>query len=218
MITSPVKYSIPLKFNHNTLLGACSLCLVCLTGLGQAQFSSGINLGFATTQLNGDGTSGFNKAGLVGGYFVKFTKPGTLNYRLELNYVGKGSRTPADVSSGNFVKQGFTFHYLELPVLAEVEMSRFHVHFGPYAGILLWGKQMFDGEHFEVINPPLRPIEFGAMAGIGVLITDQLEVFARYSQSMLPIRAVEDPANLARWWDFAWSNMTVMAGVSYSFD
>lgn len=189
-----------------------------VTGAQCQSFSSGLTGGFAATQVHGDGITGFNKAGLLGGFFVRFKRTDHFSLRTELNYVGKGSRNPGNVNTGAFDKRGYTFHYVELPVMAEYHLDRFYLQGGLYGAVLLWGQEMFAGEHFEVINPPLRPFDTGFVGGVGMEVTDHLEVFARYSQSLIPIRRSPDEAGVTRFWDMGFMNIAVLIGVAYSFD
>ncbi len=201
-------------FKHTLLAGAVLLS----TGLFAQQFSSGLTGGFAATQVHGDGITGFNKLGLMAGFFTKLEVNNQLAFRAELNYIGKGSRNPANTDTGVFEKRGYTFHYAELPVLAEYHLERFYVQLGLYGGFLLWGKEMFAGEHFDVINPELRPFDLGAVAGLGFDLTDRMSVFARYTNSVVPIRKAEDAANVTRFWDAGFMNITVNFGVAFAFE
>lgn len=185
----------------------------------QAQkFTSGLNGGFAATQVLGDATNGFNKLGLHVGFFGRLELSDQIALRAELNYIGKGSRNPANAAAGVFEKRGFTFHYAELPVLAEYHLERFYIQAGLYGGFLLWGKEMFAGEHFDVVNPPLRSFDLGFVGGIGFDLTDRMGVYARYTNSIIPVRPVEDPDNVTRFWDAGFMNITVNIGVSYAFE
>lgn len=183
-----------------------------------AQFRSGIVGGGTMTQVIGDNINGFNKVGLLGGMFVKIDLNDHWSFRTEVLYVGKGSRKPANVSAQIFDKRGYTFHYLELPLLTEYHFERFFLQGGLYGGILLWGKEMFAGEHFEVINPSLSTFDVGFVGGIGFEFNDKIDLFTRFTASILPIRSAPDDANITRFWDNGFRNIAVHVGVSYSFE
>lgn len=199
------------------LIALASFLFTAVTVQSQT-FSSGLTGGFTATQVLGDGIDGFNKLGLHAGFFTKLELSDRFAVRAELGYIGKGSRNPANASAGVFEKRGFTFHYAELPVMAEIHLERFYIQAGLYGGFLLWGKEMFAGEHFDVVNPSLRSIDVGFVGGLGFDLSDRIGVFARYTNSMIPIRPVDDPNNVTRFWDAGFMNITVNLGVAFSFE
>ena len=56
------------------------------------QFKGGMMFGFVSSQVAGDGYSGFHKAGLSGGFFVSLDLNPTSSLQMELHYIQKGSR------------------------------------------------------------------------------------------------------------------------------
>lgn len=179
------------------------------SAFSQTQFSSGLLAGFSATQVDGDGVSGFNKAGLTGGAFVQFGLSNQLSGRIEMTYVGKGSRKPADPDNGDFSSWGYTFHYIDVPLLVEYELDNFRLQGGPYASVLISGSQFQDGASYDVVNPEMRPYDFGVAIGASYDLGETLFLQARYTNSVVAIRPPPDPGNQTRWFDGGMSNIVI---------
>lgn len=205
-----------LKHIHK-LFSLIALLFIAHFSEGQAAFSGGLTAGFAATQVHGDAISGFNKLGLTGGAFVKVAFTDALAGRMEIAYVGKGSRKPANPDTGDFSTWGYTFHYIEVPVLLDYHFDRFFVQGGPYAAVLLSGQQMSDGFHFDVTNPPLESYDIGVAAGVGFEFSDRLEAMARYTTSIIAIRKAPDNASITRFFDARMANIVVQFTLAYTF-
>lgn len=175
----------------------------------QSEFEAGFLAGFAATQVDGDGVSGFNKIGATGGFFVTMSLSEKLSGRMELTYVGKGSRKPADPDNGDFSTWGYTFHYIDVPLMLEYHLDAFYLHGGVYGGVLINGTQFQDGASYDVVNPEMRPYDFGVVGGAGYDITESLFAQARFTTSVIPIRQPPDPGNQTRWFDGGMSNIVV---------
>jgi hypothetical protein len=183
--------------------------VACTHASAQSEFEAGFLAGFAATQVDGDGVSGFNKIGATGGFFVTASFSDRLAGRMELTYVGKGSRKPADPDNGDFSTWGYTFHYIEVPLVLEYHLDAFYLHGGVYGGVLVNGSQFQDGASYDVVNPEMRPYDFGVAAGAGYDITEKFFAQARFTSSVIPIRQPPDPGNQTRWYDGGMSNIVV---------
>lgn len=215
----PAKSSTALK---HTLKSTLLVLAVAASFFGhqahaQATFRGGLAAGFAATQVHGDAISGFNKLGLAANAFVTVSFSDALAGRMEIGYVGKGSRKPANPDAGDFTTWGYTFHYVEVPLLLEYHFDAFFVQGGPYAAILIAGQQMNDGVFFDVVNPEMEAIDIGVAAGIGFDLTDHLSATARYTTSLTPIRKAPDNANITRFYDARMANIVVQFMLSYTF-
>lgn len=186
----------------------------------QAQvFDAGLFAGFLATQVNGDAVSGFDKAGLAGGGFVKAQLSDRIALRLEIGYAGKGSRKPAYPDANDFSTWGYTFHYMDVPVMLEYDLpTGAFFYSGPYTGVLISGSQYQDGVEYEIANPPMKSYDLGFTTGAGYELESGLFGMVRYSMSLLPIRPSPDPGNQTRFYDGGMSNICVHFTLGYNFN
>src|SRR4051812_48570184 len=77
-------------------------------------FGSGLRLGIAGTQVNGDRLSGFNKVGIVGGLFITRHFNKSFSWQFEMVYVQKGSRKPTTKDNTYYLLR---VNYIELPLM-----------------------------------------------------------------------------------------------------
>ena len=195
-----------------------ALCVLGSFSSIQAQvFTTGLQGGFTATQVDGDAISGFNKLGFHGAAFVRAELTDQITAKMEIGYVGKGSRKPGDPDNPAADTWGYTFHYIEIPVLAEYQYGQFKIQAGPYAGLLVSGNQMFNQINFEVINPPLNDLELGFMAGTEYAISDKVYGLVRYSQSLSAVRSAPDPGGVTTFYDRRMINIVLQFGVGIQF-
>jgi hypothetical protein len=69
----------------------------------QQRFNAGIKAGVSTTQVSGDTYSGYNKAGLVGGAFVRGIMNEKWTGQFEIMYIQKGSRHNGNPDKGDYI-------------------------------------------------------------------------------------------------------------------
>ena len=194
------------------------ICCLCLGGALQAQqvFDAGVYGGIITSQVNGDNAKGFNKIGFTGGGFVRANLFEGLGVRMEIGYAGKGSRRPSDPDNGDYSSWGYTFHYVDVPILIEFTMSSsLMIDMGPYVGYLISSQGLFDGAEYDIVNPPMENIDAGIAGGIGYEFSSGLFFMSRYSMSVIPIRNFPDPGNLTTYWDGRMANIAIHFTLGY---
>lgn len=154
-------------------------------------FNAGINLGMTGTQVTGDRLSGFNKAGLFGGFFVNRNLGNLGDGQLEINFIQKGSRKNAHPDKGDYESYLLRLNYVEVPVMYRFRIKDFlKIEAGVMLAYLINSKE-FDIQG-EVTPDPTIPYfkkyDFSAFAGINYKINDKLALSLRYSYSVLAIR------------------------------
>ena len=202
-----------LKVSRNLLL--CLALFSATHAWSQAKFRAGLTAGLATTQVHGDAISGFNKLGFSGGLLVDISGNGRFSGGFEMIYLQKGSRKPANPDNGDFTTWGYTFHYIDVPVLLTYHFDAFYVQAGIYGGFLIAGESVFDGSPFEIINPEMRRYDLGVAAGVGIDITEQWAANLRYSNSVVPIRKAPDGASITRFYDAGMLNIVAQLALVY---
>ncbi|MBI1266072.1 MAG: outer membrane beta-barrel protein [Cryomorphaceae bacterium] len=192
--------------------------LLCSPALNaQVKFDGGVFAGGSITQVDGDNAQGFNKLGLSVGAFVQVNPSEKFGVRLEMGYIGKGSRRPANPDNNDFQTWGYNFRYINVPVLADFSFEKFDIIVGPYMGYLISDSQMFNNETFDIVNPEMSKTDFGGVVGAEMDFGDNIFFASRYSMSLIPIRPSPDSGNQVRWYDGGMSNIAVEVLVGYKF-
>ncbi len=183
--------------------------------IGQAKFRAGLTAGLAATQVHGDAIGGFNKLGISGGLLVDISGKGRLSGGFEMIYLQKGSRKPANPDAGDFTTWGYTFNYIDVPILLTYHLNDFYVQAGVYGGFLIGGEGLFDGSPYEITNPAMRRYDLGVAAGVGIDFTEHWAANVRYSNSVIPIRKAPDGASVTRFYDAGMLNIVAQAALIY---
>ncbi|MCB0760291.1 MAG: PorT family protein [Flavobacteriales bacterium] len=192
-----------------------SLILFSLHAFSQADFKGGLNAGLITSQVEGDTYAGFYKVGLTAGAQVEVNFSKTFGAGLGISYVQKGSRNPPDTTNLNYFK--LSLHYMEVPLSAQFTFKKFLLGFGPYAGVLMLQRQYNSPGIAYAINPPYDRIEIGAHIGVRYQFGEKWFAHARFSQSILPIRAAPKGTQRIVGWDGAGSNTDIRLMLGYLF-
>lgn len=155
----------------------------------QNPFKAGIIAGIAATQVDGDGYSGFDKAGIAAGGFVS-NNFGSENWmgQMELLYVEKGSRRPPNPEKGiNYYK--ISLSYVEIPLLARYKRKRLVYEGGLSFGRLVRHREEdTSGELTPLEYYPFKKYEVALNIGLNYRVNDRLSIEARSVRSVLPVR------------------------------
>lgn len=183
------------------LLTLSILVVLCFTAprvkAQQDAFNAGMKLGVAGTQISGDGYTGFRKAGLVGGVFVSRQFNDRWGGLMEIQYVRKGSFDPPDPENFKHDYYKIDLQYIELPIMATFELSKFHWEAGLSVGYLFSHQQedefgpVRDEDISRLIE--MRDFEFAFNIGLNFQASERMYLNVRYSHSIYPI------ANTPQW-------------------
>lgn len=183
------------------------------------EFKAGFQFGMTGTQVRGDGISGFNKAGLFGGFFVNRPTGKIGEFQLELNFIQKGSRKNNDPEQGIYDKYLLRLNYIELPFSYRFNLTKkIKLEGGLMIAYLITSKE-FD-ENGEII-PDLtvdyfNDFDFSIMAGINYKLSKKLSINFRYSYSILPIRGT--PKIDTNRWTKGQYNSVLCTALQYNFN
>lgn len=187
-------------------------CLIFQFSFAQSSFKAGISAGITTTQIDGDGYGGFDKAGITAGGFVN-NNFGSEKWsaQMELLYVQKGSRRPPNLEKGITLYQ-INLSYVEIPVLAKFRHKKLVYEAGLSYGQLIRHREFdMSGEIFN--RPPFKKTELAFNGGLSVSLSEKLSLNARFVRSVLPVR---DFVILARYGFFGFIGGSYNTVVSYS--
>ena len=148
-------------------------------------FKAGIKLGLNTSQMIGDGYSGYNKLNVLGGFFLQKELSNNDQLQFELMYIQKGSRDPGDPDNGNFQTYRIHMDYIEVPLLYQREWKKFLFEIGPGIGVLFNTKEENSFGVVPASGFKWRPFEIDAMVGVNYFISDKIFANVRIHQSLL---------------------------------
>ncbi len=175
-----------------TLFFVFTVCSV--ASYGQA-FQGGVAAGLVGSQVAGDTYSGFHKAGIYTGLWVRLALNERSSVQTEISYFQKGSRHNPDSARQNFTIYKMKLGYIEMPFLYQYHLkNKTVIEFGPSFAFLIHSYEELDYMQvsygkFSLFNPSF-------MAGVGYPITEKLSVHVRLDSSILSIRT--DKINGAR--------------------
>lgn len=155
---------------------------------GAQSFTGGFRIGMTGSQVQGDQISGFDKAGLTGGFMVGLPVDDFSTLDLELLFVQKGSRR--NPTKDNLTKYIMRLNYIEVPLMYRRRLkSDFGFEAGLSFGILLKNTEVeYDINGLMPGRPPFKEYEVAAHAGFRYYLDDKNSLNLRYSNSVLPIR------------------------------
>ncbi len=178
------------------------------------KFQGGVAAGLVGSQVAGDTYSGFNKAGIYAGFWVRLAVNERSSFQTELSYFQKGSRHNPDEK-----KQDYTFYlmrlgYIEMPFLYQYHLkNKILLEVGPSFSFLLHSYEALDymeetyGD-FSLFNPSF-------MTGVGYPITEKLSVNLRMNSSIFSIRKDEASGGVYRLFDHGQYNDCILFFLSY---
>ncbi len=186
----------------------------------QNKFKAGVVAGLSATQVHGDTYSGFDKAGLYAGAFVKYDFNEKWSAQLELDYIQKGSRKNPEPENGDYVLFLLKVNYIEAPILIQWKHKHFGFEIGASYGALVNSKEA--NQFGPVVNSiPLQKGDVSALYGFNYYINEHFVVNVRNSNSILPIRKFDIPVyyqrTLSNWFNKGMYNTVMIIAVQYQF-
>lgn len=173
---------------------------------------AGLRAGLSTTQVAGDTYSGYNKAGFIGGGFVRAAFSEKWSGQFEIVYIQKGSKHNANPEKGNFDYYYLGLNYIEVPVLLQYHQKKFTYEAGSGFAYLLKEEEFFNFQELTGINP-FNKSEININVGINFNIINNLDVNWRYSYSITPVRAHTSGAT--RWYNPGQMNNVIAFTLTY---
>jgi len=180
----------------------------------QQRFNAGAKLGISTSQVAGDTYSGFHKAGLAGGAFVKGKLNKKWTARFEIMYIQKGSKHNYNEEAGDFTYYFLQLDYIEVPVLFEFHQKKFTFELGPGFGFLLKEKEY---NHVQDLTGarPFNKSEITVNIGISYILYKNLGMNWRYTNSVSSIRSHASGAST--WNNTGQRNNVLTFSLTYTF-
>jgi hypothetical protein len=166
----------------------------------QKEFAGGLIIGGVTSQVRGDGMSGFNKFGYSAGAWINIPISEKTGIDLGMQYVTKGSSSGRDTLT--FQKRGFRLNYIEVPLLITfknlISTVDLEINVGPYAGLIITQKEFNNDLELDVTSPPFSKIDFGAVLGVRYWPGEKWFLEVRSTNSVISSRPAPSNVNFGQ--------------------
>ena len=144
-----------------------------ISQIGFAQtFGGGFFAGLSASQLDGDLSGGYQKAGLSFGIYTNVMLNKYVNAQIEIKYIQKGSNSQNEDPTLSYVSK---LNYIELPVFLKYRfLDKFSANIGLAVGSLQKSTEDKGGYGDEPAYPEFNQFEFSGLAGIEYKILENL--------------------------------------------
>lgn len=152
-------------------------------------YQFGLLIGMNASRVAGTSFSGINKVGIyTGAFFIRDVNQ-KLAIEFNLNYSQKGTLKPPNHKQNDYTKYLMKLAYSELCVIGRYKhKGGIYYEAGVGIGYLLNALETDENNQTITTNGEFRKMEFSAIAGIQFPISKRIEIGARGSHSILPIR------------------------------
>ena len=163
--------------------------------LNAQSFSGGILAGFSASQYDGDGYSGFHRAGFIAGVYVGHIISKKFSWNMEMKYIQKGSYQRIEPDYG-FPEYDLRLNYVEVPFMIKYDYKyKLSFEAGLGAAYLAGSREHVNNvEAYPNGDRPFNKFEISYQLGGYYQITKRLSVNLRYSYSLLPARPYDSGA------------------------
>jgi opacity protein-like surface antigen len=162
------------------------LLIIFSANLYSQTFGGGVMAGLSASQLDGDRSGGYNKAGLNFGIYTNTALNNYIDAQLELRYVQKGSKSNTKDNSLFYLSK---LNYIELPLFLKYSfLDKFSANIGLAAGYLQRSTEDKDGSDLPA-DPEFNKFEFSGLAGVEYEFIENFFFNVRFNYSILPVRA-----------------------------
>ncbi len=154
------------------------------------RFEGGVIAGFNATQVEGDTFKGYNKPGILAGFFVQTDVAPAIFAGMEIKYSQKGSRKRIKQNDPDPKKYIMRLGYIDLPVFAGFRTSdKGAVVAGVSAGYLMHSMEYNEyGEFPKDDLHVFKNFDLQPFLGFQFDMLEQLKIDLRFALSVLPIR------------------------------
>ena len=156
-------------------------------------FTGKLIVGINGSQIDGDGLSGYYKAGLVFGAGVRFPVNEKLSVGPEIMYSMKGAKTSFDqVTKFNYPRLIYRLNYVDLPIVAEyIVNDGLQVEGGFLFGYLL-NAEFDNGTNLGFVNVDylFKKLDYQGFIGLKYRIFDDCWINGRLLYSVVSTNAV----------------------------
>ncbi len=178
------------------------------------RFEGGVIAGFNATQVEGDTFKGYNKPGILAGFFVQTDVAPAIFAGMEIKYSQKGSRKRIKQNDPDPKKYIMRLGYIDLPVFAGFRTSdKGAVVAGVSAGYLMHSMEYNEyGEFPKDDLHVFKNLDLQPFLGFQFDMLEQLKIDLRFALSVLPIRGQSgEDATTYYWLNNQFNNVISLA-------
>jgi len=163
--------------------------------IGQ-DFNGGPIIGFVATQVDGDSLGGYNRIGPTAGIFISRQISDKFDWKAELKYVQKGSKSKGDLETNEDYLE-IRLQYIELPLLVQYKYAnKIGFEAGLAIGYLFKSEEDHSGLGFVDTKDNYFKTETSILGGIQYQLTNKLAINARANYSIIRISNYTSGGNL----------------------
>jgi hypothetical protein len=164
------------------------------------RFEGGLLAGYNATQVEGDSYKGYNKPGILGGFYVQTDLAPAIFAGMEIKYSQKGSRNRIKTEEGDEPdKYIMRLGYVDVPLFAGFRTSdRGSIVAGASFGYLIHAGEFDEnGPFVEQDQNAFNNFDLQPFLGFQFDMLDNVKLDLRFAFSVLPIRGLpgEDATN-----------------------
>lgn len=165
--------------------------LVLPFGIKAQDFRAGLQFGIVPSQVDGDGLTGYNKIGLMGGAFVERNISEKIFLFTDLSFTMKGSRV-ASSKNVNFDQVELTTNYIDWGLYAGYRLSnKIDLKAGLVPSVLIYHKECTAGGIELFGEDTFRPLNLLVSCGANYRFSRHFSINATYNYSIVSIRPGE---------------------------
>lgn len=156
-------------------------------------FTGKLIVGVNGCQIDGDGLSGYYKAGLVFGAGVRFPLNEKLSVGPEIMYSMKGAKTSFDqVTKFNYPRLIYRLNYVDLPLVAEYKVNDGLQVEGGFLFAYLLNAKFDNGTNLGFVNVDylFKKLDYQGFIGLKYQIFDNLWIHGRLLYSVVSTNAI----------------------------
>ncbi len=173
-------------------------------------FKGGLLFGVSGSQIDGDVQSGYSKAGIFAGGFVKKEINEKSAFYIEMYYIGKGALSKTEYADGT-VYEDFkvVLHYVEMPFLYHLKVTKRVSFKGGLAPAYLFKAKIFNQGSKNPIPESqydMKNIDVSLMGQADFSLNKKIGFNVKFSYSPVSIRK-----------DLWWVNNNMSIGIRYNF-
>ena len=179
------------------LLVAAVLLSFCSLRTQAQSFDGGAMAGVVTSQIDGDGYSGFHQIGWTAGVFGRIPSDGPSSWQMELKYLLLGAHSDVKEVEIGLNPMDIRVHYIELPIMFRYDLSKLNINgktldfitleAGLSGDFLIRGTQSANHEN-NFDNPSWLFFSVTGNLGVQFDINDRLGINIRSMNSLTPCR------------------------------
>lgn len=190
--------------------------LITTASVSSQSFNGGVQTALVVSQIAGDGMSGFNKAGVQGGFYVNYMIKSNLSLQMELAYIQKGSARAEKVETGEsqYLRR---LNYVEWPLIVQYHLHPLLLEAGLSVDFLT---ASFEEINYQISDASQiwRKVNANTVFGIRYKLGANWQLILRSVNSINSIRKNSVPLNVRRYSrNYGEFNDALLFGVAYQF-